>query len=84
MNSPNIPVVPVQSSNILAIGYQKNVMFNGGYQPKDVLRIKFVSGYSYDYLNVDEEVFKQLMQEESKGSFFHRKIKDKYISLQVV
>lgn len=58
----------VESSNIDAIGWENNV-----------LRVLFKSGNSFDYLNVSKEIFEEMLKAESKGSFFHRKIKSNYV-----
>jgi len=65
-------MTPVVSSNIKAIGYEEGT-----------LRIEFLHGVSYDYRNVPEQVAKDFFEVESKGSFFHRKIRDKYSALRV-
>jgi hypothetical protein len=75
-------LIPVVSSNIKAIGWQANVMKDGTYQPKDILRVEFMSGLVYDYLNVSKTVFEELMASESKGSYINRKIKDKYTCIK--
>lgn len=43
-----------------------------------ILRITFVSGMVYDYMEVPENVYKAMKAARSKGTFFNRKIKDKY------
>ncbi|WP_160711632.1 KTSC domain-containing protein [Chitinophaga solisilvae] len=49
------------------------------YDPENaVLRILFVSGAIYDYLDVPESVYKSMKQTISKGVFFNQEIKDKY------
>jgi len=42
------------------------------------LRIRFVSGLVYDYINVPEAVFNEMKGAGSKGSFLNRRIKTKY------
>lgn len=75
-------MIPVISSNVKAIGYEKNVIIDDGFNPKDILRIEYLSGYIYDYLNVSEDVYNELMSVESKGSFIYRKLKDKYTCIK--
>jgi len=43
-----------------------------------VLRIVFVSGKTYDYLEVPETVFWQIRSAPSKGVFFNQEIKPYY------
>lgn len=71
-------MIKVTSSNINAIGWQGNVLLDNGFIPKDILRVQYSHGAIYDYVGVTKEVFDQLMQAESKGSFLNKNIKDKY------
>ena len=66
-------LVEVKSSNIKAIGWEN-----------EVLRILFTNGRIYDYKNVPLMVFNRMLMEESKGSYFHRKINNKYVSKRMV
>ena len=57
----------VDSSNIEAIGYDGN---------NRELHVRFLeSGETYVYEDVDEAVFQDMLQTESKGSFLNRQIK---------
>lgn len=56
----------VTSSNIAAIGHNADT---------STLRITFNSGTSYDYQNIPESLFRELLVAESVGSFFTRNIK---------
>lgn len=60
-------MVPVQSSDLASVGYE-----NG------TLRILFNSGGLYEYYNVPERVFKELLSASSHGKFFHQFIKNSY------
>lgn len=62
----NIPMTPVVSSNIAAVGYNC---------PSSTLRIQFSSGTQYDYQNVSNDLFQALLTAESIGSFFSKNIK---------
>jgi hypothetical protein len=42
------------------------------------LRIIFVSGMVYDYLNVPEKVYREMKEASSKGTFLNRRIKTKF------
>jgi hypothetical protein len=59
--------VPVESSSIDSIGYEK-----------DVLEIRFRNGGLYQYLDVPEQMLLLLMRAESKGGFFNRHIRGAY------
>lgn len=66
---PEPRMEPVDSSNIEAIGYDPG---------SRSLYIRFLSGTSYVYSEVDEWVHQELMQADSKGSYFNRQIKPNY------
>ena len=76
-------MISIVSSNIKSIGWQAKVLLENATEPYDILRIEFLSGLIYDYLRVPQDVFLKMMEEESKGSFWHRKIKGKYLELKV-
>ena len=59
----------VNSTNITQVGYDNQT---------NTLRIAFNTGAIYDYFNVDEQVYRHLLQAPSKGRFFHRYIKTRY------
>lgn len=59
----------VRSSNIRSIGYD---------QEKLILEIEFHSGGIYQYFEVPETIFNELMRAASHGSYFHRYIKNRY------
>jgi hypothetical protein len=61
--------LPVKSSAIASIGYHAE---------KKILEIEYISGEVYDYLNVPEHIFNELMQADSKGTFANTRIKDHY------
>ena len=56
------------SSNVKSIGWKENK-----------LKVVFLSGQIYEYLNVPEEKFLELANSESKGSFLIRKIFPNYL-----
>ena len=58
----------VTSSDIASIGYEGNV-----------LEIKFHSGKSvYQYFQVPEQEYNELMNAQSHGKYFNQNIKNKY------
>lgn len=59
----------VDSSNIEAIGYDSS---------QQQLHVQFKSGQTYVYYNVEESVFEEFKQAESKGKFLHAHIKGVY------
>lgn len=73
----NIKMYKVFSTNIVAIGYDAN---------NHILRVIFKGNSSYLYFDVEEEVYNNLMQSESKGktlneSIVRQKEKYKYVKL---
>lgn len=62
-------VIKIESSNIDAIGYDLE---------KKLLEIVFKSGARYRYFRVDQEVFSDLMDSDSKGRFFASHIKGRF------
>ena len=59
---------PVQSSNLVAVGYDADT---------ETLRITFHNG-TYDYFGVPLSVYQGLMNAPSHGSYHARYIKDVY------
>ncbi len=43
-----------------------------------ILRVTFLSGLVYDYLNVPEKVYKEMKASASKGRFLNYRIKDHF------
>jgi hypothetical protein len=60
---------PVASSNIATIGYD---------EPSQTLEVEFTNGAVYQYYNVAQVLFEQLMQAGSKGQFLAHQIKNSY------
>jgi len=59
----------VESDVIHAVGYDAQVQ---------VLEIIFNSGQIYQYRNVPQAVYEQLMAAESKGNYFQNNIRDEF------
>ncbi|MDQ2630840.1 MAG: KTSC domain-containing protein [Actinomycetota bacterium] len=59
--------VPVESSSIESVGYEKNV-----------LEVRFRNGGLYRYFDVPEQAVVSLMRAESKGRFFNQEIRGRY------
>jgi hypothetical protein len=69
-----LEMLPVRSETLREIGYDPE---------SATLRISFKSGGVYDYANVPESRWEGLRNAVSKGSYFHRYIKDKYRTRKV-
>jgi hypothetical protein len=63
--------VQVSSTHIASVGYAKG---------DQLLRVNFMSGGEYEYVDVPFQVFKDLVQAESVGKYFNANIKDKYVT----
>jgi hypothetical protein len=60
---------PVTSSTVASVGYDPNSM---------TLEIEFTSSSVYQYFDVPEAEYRNLISAESIGKFFNQNIKDKY------
>lgn len=61
--------IPVASSNIATIGYDKEA---------HILEIEFHHGAIYQYVDVPEKVYEELMTSPSQGAFYMNEIKSKF------
>ncbi len=59
----------VDSSNVEAIGYDSDAQ---------ELHVQFLKSGTYVYYNVEEWVFDEFMQADSKGTYLNAKIKPSY------
>lgn len=59
----------VASSNLASVGYDTATQ---------TLEIEFLSGGVYQYYNVPENLYDQLMRAGSKGRFFHQYIRNAF------
>ncbi len=64
---------PVSSSNIVSIGYSKEAM---------ILEVEYHHGV-YQYMEVPESVYWDLMNVASKGTFMNQLIKPQFTCVQV-
>ena len=60
---------PVQSSNVAEIGYEPSSM---------TLEVLFTNGNLYQYFDLPEAVYLDLMASESKGKYLHANIRNNY------
>jgi KTSC domain len=58
---------PVQSSNIVSVGYDSSV---------ETLEVEFKSGAVYQYFNVPTLLYEQLMCAPSVGAFFNANVRN--------
>ncbi|MBS1984510.1 MAG: KTSC domain-containing protein [Bdellovibrionales bacterium] len=61
--------VPVTSSDLAEVGYDPSSM---------TLEVLFTKGGLYQYFDVPEVVFQELLQAGSKGRYFNQNIKNNY------
>lgn len=65
-----IEMTPVSSSNVSGFGYDSS---------NKTLAVQFSSGSTYHYSNVPEEVYVAFREADSKGSFFAREVRAKFV-----
>jgi hypothetical protein len=63
-----IPMIPVTSSLLLAIGWEDNVM-----------AAQFKGGKIYHYQGVPKDLYEQVLNAASPGSEFLREVRDVYV-----
>ena len=59
----------VASSNIASVGYDSAT---------ETLEVEFSSGSIYQYYNIPENMYNQMIKASSKGKFLHTYIKNAY------
>jgi KTSC domain len=64
----------VESSNLASVGYDESTQ---------TLEIEFNHGAVYQYSEVDKEVYDELMEADSKGSYFNSCIRGAFPYVQV-
>lgn len=62
-------MVGVTSSAIQAVGYDPKARR---------MKIKFAQGHTYDFCKVPPQIYEELLQASSKGSYYNAYIKDRY------
>jgi len=73
MTTLEIDCKPVKSSNIKAIGF----LILEHKTKIGTMRVKFKNG-TYDYNNVPEKIYKDMIEADSVGSYFFKIIKGKF------
>lgn len=68
-SNSGIKRIPVASSNIAAVGYDKEA---------HILEIEFHHGAIYQYVDVPEKVYEELMGSPSQGAYYMNEIKSKF------
>jgi KTSC domain-containing protein len=61
--------IPVSSSSIASVGYDI---------PSITLEIEFLNGSTYQYFDVPENIYNELMHSGSIGNYLHSYIKGNY------
>jgi hypothetical protein len=59
----------VNSSNIITVGYNAD---------SKILEVEFRTGKVYQYEDVPEDIYQELMAASSKGQFFHDNVMNQY------
>jgi hypothetical protein len=61
--------IPVQSTNVAEVGYDPETM---------TLEVAFHNGTLYQYFDVPEVMFQELLRSDSVGKFLNTQIKNSY------
>lgn len=67
--------IPVESTQIKSVGYDRTTQ---------MMEIEFNGGALYRYEEVPETMFISLRVAKSKGSFFHKLIRGKFITTKIL
>ena len=62
-------MIPVSSSNIASVGYS---------QENEILTVEFIRGEQYEYYDVPEYIYRELMSASSHGSYFNMNIRNAF------
>lgn len=73
-NNSRIKRIPVASSNIASVGYDKEA---------HILEIEFHHGAIYQYVDVPEKVYEELISTPSIGAYFINELKDKFKAINL-
>lgn len=68
-DKPVIKRTQVASSNIASVGYDKDKM---------ILEVEFHNGAIYQYFEVPEKVYIELLKAPSHGAYYYNEVKDKF------
>lgn len=69
-----IEMLPVKSNNIKLAGYDKK---------SKQLRVQFTNGGLYQYTDVPQEVYNEMINAESAGVYFSKNIRNSYTSINL-
>jgi len=64
--------LPVKSSNIKTIGYKEGI-----------LEVEFTSGSVYQYNEVPQEIYVNILEAESKGKYFAKVVRPKFKAVKI-
>jgi len=65
---------PVESEALASVGYD---IF------RHILQIEFTSGDIYNYMEVPERIYEDLMNSDSHGAYFQANIRDQYDYIKI-
>lgn len=78
MGVDKMKLITVKSSNISQIGFEEGKTISFNQRPRNILRIVFTSGITYDFYNVPKDIYEDLLDAHSIGQYFHQNIKNRY------
>jgi len=65
---------PVSSTNVASVGYDRQTM---------TLEVEFTTGSIYQYFDVPEQVYQELLNAASVGQFLNQQVKHSYRYVQI-
>jgi hypothetical protein len=74
MDAKTIPLNPVSSSNVAAIGYDEK---------SETLVVEFLNGAKYAYSDIELPTWEALRDASSIGSYLAQNIKGKYLTVRI-
>jgi hypothetical protein len=74
MKEPKIAIQSVKSSNIAGLGYDA---------VSKTLEVHFNSGAKHRFADVPPHLFTEFLQSDSKGSFFHQRVRGRFDSVKL-
>jgi KTSC domain len=73
-SAPISNVVPLSSSSLASVGYDVE---------RTILQIEFRDGSVYQYVDVPAKVHQDLLQADSKGAYFNRYVRKRFLSFRL-
>lgn len=76
-------MISVESTNIKAIGFQENTIVKSSFTKIGTVRVEFTHGAIYDYKNVPQSLYDDVVKANSVGKFFYANIKNNFNFIKI-